>query len=297
VGLLLMIRIVEFYRKSMQRRQVSCLDSYLDALQLQLWPRLRSVLDANIESLHTAAQQGEPVPANNLGHLVTRRYAELAASLHALCSADSGGLVDTLQHPLHLMQTEVCHLLESMATKLDGFDSGHIFLVNNYDLVLTIFHERHLQRNATTRFEELLRDQVHLFVESQLMRHFPDLVSFVKVTEPLVAAIDESSARAQGQQQGVPARVNVVKMEQVVRSFARGWRQETEKIHSFVMTSFHNFSNGNEILKQALTQLLLYYTRFHTIICKCFPQQPPFQSELVSKSTILMEIKQYSKGF
>jgi len=117
VGLLLMIRIVEFYRKSMQRRQVSCLDSYLDALQLQLWPRLRSVLDANIESLHTAAQQGEPVPANNLGHLVTRRYAELAASLHALCSADSGGLVDTLQHPLHLMQTEVCHLLESMAKK------------------------------------------------------------------------------------------------------------------------------------------------------------------------------------
>merc|ERR1719210_469240 len=36
VGLLLMIRIVEFYRKCMQRRQVSCLDSYLDALQEQL---------------------------------------------------------------------------------------------------------------------------------------------------------------------------------------------------------------------------------------------------------------------
>merc|ERR1712136_406911 len=31
VGLLLMVRIVEFYRKCMQRRQVSCLDSYLDA--------------------------------------------------------------------------------------------------------------------------------------------------------------------------------------------------------------------------------------------------------------------------
>jgi len=235
------------------------------------------------------------VPANNLGHLVTRRYAELAASLHALCSAESGGLVDTLQQSLQLMQMEVCHLLESMATKLDGVDSGLIFLVNNYDLVLTIFHERHLQRNATTGFEDLLRDQSQKFVESQLMRHFPDLVSFVKVTEPLVAEIDEAGARSQGQQQGVPARVDVVKMEQVVRSFAHGWRQETDRVHKFVMRSFQNFTNGMEILKQTLTQLLMYYTRLHTIICKCYPQQqPPFQSELVSKTTILMEIKQYS---
>jgi len=298
VGLLLMIRIAEFYRKNMQKRQVSCLDSYLDALQLQLWPRLRVVLDANIASLRTATQQGEPVPTNSHGHLVTRRYAELAASLHALCSVESGGLVDTLQQPLHMMQTEVCHLLESMSTKLDGVDSGLIFLVNNYDLVLTIFHERHLQRNATAAFEDLLRDQVQKFVESQLMRHFPDLVAFVKVTEPLVAEIDEASARSQGQQQGIPARVDVAKMEQVVRSFARGWRQETDRIHKSVMTNFHNFSNGMEILKQALTQLLLYYTRLHSIICKCFPQQPPpFQSELVSKTTILMEIKQYSRSF
>mmetsp|Transcript_17504 Transcript_17504/g.33713 ORF Transcript_17504/g.33713 Transcript_17504/m.33713 type:complete len:708 (-) Transcript_17504:353-2476(-) len=298
VGLLLMIRIVDFYRKCMQRRQVSCLDSYLDALQLQLWPRLRSVLDANIASLRTAAQQGESVPTNSHGHLVTRRYAELAASLHALCSAESGALVGTLQQPLHLMQVEVCHLLESMATKLEGVDSGLIFLVNNYDLVLSIFHERHLQRNATTGFEELLRDQVQNFVESQLMRRFPDLVSFVKVTEPLVAEIDEASARAQGHQQGVPAKVDVAKMEQVVRSFARDWRQETDRIHKSVMASFQNFSNGMGILKQTLTQLLLYYTRLHTIICKCFPQQPPpFQSELVSKTTILMEIKQYSRSF
>eukprot|EP00438_Fugacium_kawagutii_P010770 Skav218286 [mRNA] locus=scaffold2035:643685:653450:- [translate_table: standard] len=51
VGLLLMVRIVDFYRKRMQQRKVSCLDSYLDALQLLLWPRLRVVLEANIVSL------------------------------------------------------------------------------------------------------------------------------------------------------------------------------------------------------------------------------------------------------
>jgi len=297
VGLLLMIRIVEFYRKCMQRRQVSCLDSYLDALQLQLWPHLRRVLDANVVSLRKASQQNLTVPTNTHPHLVTRRYAELAASLHALSSPESSGLPDTLQQPLHSMQQEVCGLLSSMATKLDSPENGLVFLVNNYDLVLTVFHERHLPRNATAGFEDLLREQVQSFVESQLKRHFPELVLLVKNTEPIVADIDETSARAHGQQ-GPPPGVDVQKMEQVVRSFSRNWKQETDRIHQYVMVSFTNFSNGMEILKQVLTQLLLYYTRLQKVIRKSFPQQPPaFAHELVSNTTILMEIKQYSRSF
>merc|ERR1719215_520911 len=102
---------------------------------------------------------------------------------------------------------------------------GLVFLVNNYDLVLTVFHERHLPRTATTPFEELLKEQVQLFVENQLMRHFPDLVMFVKNTEPLVADIDESAARAQ---QGPPAGVDVQRMEQVVKKFTASWNSETK---------------------------------------------------------------------
>uniref|UniRef100_A0A6T8UF18 Vps52 C-terminal domain-containing protein n=1 Tax=Pyrodinium bahamense TaxID=73915 RepID=A0A6T8UF18_9DINO len=297
VGLLLMIRIVEFYRKCMQRRQVSCLDSYLDALNLQLWPHLRRVLDANVSSLRKAAQQNLTIPTNTHPHLVTRRYAELAASLCALSSPESNGLPDTLQQPLHAMQQEVCALLSTMATKLESPENGLVFLVNNYDLVLTVFHERHLPRSATAAFEDLLRGQVQKFVESQLMRHFPDLVTFVKTTEPAVADIDEALARASGQQ-APPAGVDVQKMEQVVKSFARNWKQETDRIHQYVMVSFTNFSNGMEILKQVLTQLLLYYTRLQKVIRKSFPQQPPaFAHELVSNTTIVAEIKQSSRSF
>lgn len=90
------------------------------------------------------------------------------------------GLSDDLQQPLMAMQQEVCALCKAIAAKLDSGDSGLVFLVNNYDLVLTVFHERHLPRTATAGFEELLREQVQLFVESQLARHFPDLVTFVK---------------------------------------------------------------------------------------------------------------------
>lgn len=295
VGLLLMIRIVDYYRKCMQRRQVSCLDSYLDALQLLLWPRFRFVLDANNGSLTRACKQNLLVPGNTHPHLVTRRYAELAASLYALSTPESS-LPDTLQQPLGAMQHEVCELLTSMAAKLDSSESGLVFLVNNYDLVLTVFHERHLPRTATATFEDLLRDRVAHFVEAQLVRHYADLVAFVKHTEPAVADIDDSAARARGPQ-GVPPGVDVQKMEHVVHIFAQNWKAAMERIHQNVMVSFTNFSNGMEILKQVLTQLLLYYTRLQKIIHKSFPQQPPaFSHELVSNTTILMEIKQYSKS-
>mmetsp|Transcript_129880 Transcript_129880/g.416786 ORF Transcript_129880/g.416786 Transcript_129880/m.416786 type:complete len:715 (-) Transcript_129880:101-2245(-) len=298
VGLMLMIRIVDFYRKCMQRRKVSCLDSYLDAQQLMIRPRLRMVLDENVKSLRKACQQNLPLVANTHPthpHLVTRRYAELAASLYALSSPEAGALADSLQQPLTQMQQEACALCRAMSSKLENQELGLVFLVNNYDLVLTVFHERHLPRTATTPFEELLKEQVQLFIESQLMRHFPDLVMFVKSTEPHVADVDESTARAQ---QGPPLGVDVQRMEQVVRKFSQSWNTETRQINSYVMTSFTNFSNGSEILNQVLMQLLLYYTRLQKIIAKSFPKQPPaFSHEMVTSSTLLMEIKQYSRSF
>merc|ERR1712032_1449512 len=98
-------------------------------------------------------------------------------------------------------------------------------------------------------------------------------------TEPAVASIDEAAARVQGKQ-GPPPGVDVQKMEQVVRHFAQNWKTAMDRIHQYVMVSFTNFSNGMEILKQVLTQLLLYYTRLQKVIHKSFPQQPAFAHEL-----------------
>lgn len=280
----------------MQRRQVSCLDSYLDALQLLLWPRLRVVLDAHIASLRKAATTNTLAPANTHPHLVTRRYAELAASLHALSSSEASGSADTLQPPLTAMQQEICTLLSTMASSSSSLnrESSLVFLVNNYDLVLTVFHERHLPRSATIAFEDLLREQVALFVESQLMKHYPELVKFVKSAEPAVANIEQSRGAAQGP----PPGVDVAKMEQVVKQFGKDWKGAMDRIHKYVMTSFTNFSNGMEILKQVFTQLLLYYNRLQQVIQKSFPQgSAALEHELVPNTTIIMEIKQYSRNF
>merc|ERR1712046_490679 len=112
-------------------------------------------------------------------------------------------------------------------------------------------------------------------------------MGFVKATEPAIAELEEASARAGGPQSPPPG-VDVRQMEHVVRQFSTSWKQAMDRIYHYIMASFTNFSNGMEILKQVLTQLLVYYTRLQKIINRSFPQQPPgFTRELVATTTIL----------
>ena len=66
---------------------------------------------------------------------------------------------------------------------------------------------------------------------------------------------------------------------------------------AFRAQCFANFKNGMEILKQVLTQLLLYYSRFtDNIVKKCF-RNPPWAKDIVAINTIMYEIKKYSRQF
>ena len=82
-----------------------------------------------------------------------------------------------------------------------------------------------------------------------------------------------------------------------IREFASNWRTGIQQINEDVLAYFANFRSGTEILKQVLTQLLLYYTRFQDIIKKSWAKPPSFTREIVSTATILMEIKKYSRTF
>jgi hypothetical protein len=82
-----------------------------------------------------------------------------------------------------------------------------------------------------------------------------------------------------------------------VRDFASNWRPGIEQINNDVLAHFAALRNGMEILKQVLTQLLLYYTRFQDVIKKAYTRTPSFSRDIVSTATILMEIKRYSRIF
>ena len=114
------------------------------------------------------------------------------------------------------------------------------------------------------------------------------MISFVKQTEPLLLA---------GGGGGVDAsRVDVGGMEHLLRSFYDTWKAGIEAINRDVIKSFANFHLGQDLLKQVLTQLLLYYTRFLDLVKQAYPNGAPFAQHIVSIPTLMKEIKNFSRS-
>ena len=93
------------------------------------------------------------------------------------------------------------------------------------------------------------------------------------------------------------SRIDRTQMEHLMRAFHDSWRGGIEAINRDVVKSFANFRLGMEILKQVLTQLLLYYTRFLDLVKTAYPQGAPFAQYILSIPTLMNEIKNFSRNF
>ncbi|KAL9183799.1 hypothetical protein ACHAXT_004655 [Thalassiosira profunda] len=171
-----------------------------------------------------------------------------------------------LVNDLDVMAEEMVLLLKRLADVHSTNKKRIIFMINNLDSIITIFKERRVSGRELNRFSELLVQQRELFVEEELLQTFSKMIAFVQQTETHMSGI--SAPRGA---RGVAAPADVVNpevVESLVHEFASNWKSGIEQINRNVLSYFSNFRNGMEILKQVLTQLLLYYTRFQDVIRK-----------------------------
>jgi vacuolar protein sorting-associated protein 52 len=190
------------------------------------------------------------------------------------------------------MRAEVTHLLEKLALQIPNPKEQRVFYINNFDQILSVFQERRVVSEEVQKFEDILMQHREIFAEEEIKTSFPRLVSFVVQTE---LAMTELAHTPGGDGASLTLDEGIV--EGLVREFSVNWRSGIQQINDNVLSYFANFRNGMEILKQVLTQLLLYYTRFQDIIKKCWSRPPAFSRDIVSTATILMEIKRYSRTF
>ncbi|CAL4923193.1 unnamed protein product [Urochloa decumbens] len=280
IGIMLMIRIIHQHQLIMFRRRIPCLDSYLDKVNISLWPRFKMVFDLHLNSLRNAniktLWEDDVHP-----HYVTRRYAEFTASLVHLNVEHGDGQLDLNLERLRMAIEELLVKLSKMFSKPK---LQTIFLINNYDLTISILKEAGTEGGkAQLRFEEVLKSNIAIYVEEMLQEHFSDLIRFVK-TRPA----DETATSSE--------RVSIAEVEPLVKDFASRYKAAIEQMHKDVITSFSNFLCGMEILRAALAQLLLYYTRL-TECVKRINGGSALNKDLVSISSILFEIKKYSRTF
>lgn len=307
IGLLIMIRLTYAQRMVMEKRRIPCLDAYFDRVALLLWPRFKAVFDLNLMSVKNAKTK-KLSPIDLHPHFVIRRYAEFASSILSLslltqphrhsdafsistAQMHENGAGDMIIKSLAEMRSEIVNLLSRLSEQHATAKVKCVFLINNYDLVLTHFEERRIVSEETLKFEELLAAQREKFVDEELMTFYAKLIHFVRQHEQLM--LGKGSTLTTGND----SQVDTAQIEKIVREFAATWKAGIEKMNGNVMTYFSNFRNGMEILKQVLTQLLLYYTRFVEIIKRSYQRPPPFNSEIVTTQEILYEIKKYSRSF
>ncbi|XP_044475580.1 vacuolar protein sorting-associated protein 52 A-like isoform X1 [Mangifera indica] len=281
IGLMLMIRIIHQHQLIMSRRRIPCLDSYLDKVNISLWPRFKMVFDLHLGSLRNAnvrtLWEDDIHP-----HYVMRRYAEFTASLIQLNVEYGDGQLELNMERLRMAVDE---LLMKLAKMFPRPKLQIVFLINNYDMTIAVLKEASPEGGKIQmHFEELLKSNTAIFVEELLLEHFSDLIKFVKTR----ASEDPSYSSDKP--------ITVTEVEPLVKDFVSRWKAAIELMHKDVITSFSNFLCGMEILRAALTQLLLYYTRLSDCI-KRIVGGSALNKDLVSISSIMYEIKKYSRTF
>ena len=192
------------------------------------------------------------------------------------------------------MRTEIALLLDKLSKQIPNLKEQKVFFINNFDQILSVFQEKRIVSEEMQKFEDILMQQREIFAEEEIKNAFPRLISFVIQTENAMYELENND---NGNHQQNSLVLDEVLVEGLVRDFSVNWRSGIQQINDNVLAYFANFRNGMEILKQVLTQLLLYYTRFQEIIKKSWARPPAFSRDIVSTATILMEIKRYSRTF
>ncbi|XP_038226822.1 vacuolar protein sorting-associated protein 52 homolog isoform X3 [Dermochelys coriacea] len=283
IAIFLCIHIVLRFRAITAKRNVPAIDKYWDTLLEILWPRFEYILELNIQSI----QNTDPQKLGFLDtrpHYITRRYAEFSSAIVSINQTFPNERTHTL---LGQLQVEVENFVLRVAAEFSSRKEQLIFLINNYDMMLSVLMERAVEESKEVEgFQQLLSARSQEFIEEILSPPFGGMIAFVKESESLIEKGQLDRLR------GEEARVT-----QLVRGFSTTWKASVELLSQDVMRSFSNFKNGTSIIQGALTQLIQYYHRFHKVLAQPPLRTLPARTELINIHHLMVELKKHKPNF
>ncbi|XP_075907779.1 vacuolar protein sorting-associated protein 52 homolog isoform X1 [Nelusetta ayraudi] len=283
IAVFLCIHIILRFRAITAKRSIPALNKYWEAVLELLWPRFDLILEMNIHSIRSSDPQRLGL-LDTRPHYITRRYAEFSSAIVSINQTFPNERTNTL---LGQLQVEVENFVLKMAAEFPSRRDQLIFLINNYDMMLSVLMERAADDSKEVEgFQQLLLARTQEFIEEILSPPFGGMIAFVKEAEAL-------------QEKGQLERLKneEARITQLVRGFSSSWKQSVEAMSQDVMRSFTNFKNGTSIIQGALTQLIQYYHSFHKVL-----NQPTFRSlavrsELINLHHLMVEVKKHKPNF
>ncbi|MBN3277472.1 VPS52 protein, partial [Polyodon spathula] len=283
IAVFLCIHIILRFKAITAKRNIPAIDKYWETVLEILWPRFELILELNIQSI----QNTDPQRLGTLDtrpHYITRRYAEFSSAIVSINQTFPSEKTHTL---LGQLQVEVENFVLRMAAEFPSRKEQLVFLINNYDMMLSVLMERAADGSKEVEgFQQLLLARTQEFIEEILSAPFGGMIGFVKESEALIEKGQLERLRND------EARVN-----QLVRGFAGSWKQSVENLSQDVMRSFTNFKNGTGIIQGALTQLIQYYHRFHKVLSQPAFKSLSVRSELINIHHLMVEVKKHKPNF
>ena len=152
LGVLLCVRLNQHSAFELQRRKVPVADSYVNGVNMLLWPRFQVVMDLHGESLKRVGSNtgrsavsalsiagGDDLKQSSAPHFLTQRYGQLLHGILVL-SSDAGD-DEPVSNSLARLTAEFDTLLTKLSRSGGDAKRRERFLFNNYSLILAIISD------------------------------------------------------------------------------------------------------------------------------------------------------------
>ncbi|KAE9419192.1 hypothetical protein Angca_009057 [Angiostrongylus cantonensis] len=283
ISLHLCLCLCDKFHRLLSERETPPMSGYWEAISNQLWTRLAQVMQMHNDSVKNIDVRHMQTPVDTRPHYIVRRYAELTSGFLVITETTGREVGKRMEAILESCEDAVEQLLLRMSSSLSSPKDRLVFLINNYDLILSVIDERVVQESRIhSIIRELEQKAIGDFVEVTLQPHFSQMLSFVTECEPLVQ---------QGHTQ-LLVRYND-KLTAVIQSFSANWRRSIDTINGEVVKSFTNFKNGTNILQAVFTHLVQYVQRFSKLVSHEIFRDNPARNDMVNIHHILVELKKY----
>ncbi|PWY82933.1 Vps52-domain-containing protein [Aspergillus heteromorphus CBS 117.55] len=154
LGVLMCVRLNQQAAFELQRRKVPVADSYINGVNMQLWPRFQVIMDTQCESLKRVAVNtgrsavsalsiagGDDLNKSSAPHFLTQRFGQLLHGILVLSS--EAGDDEPVANSLGRLTAEFDNLLAKLSRIGGDAKRRERFLYNNYSLVLAIISDTH----------------------------------------------------------------------------------------------------------------------------------------------------------
>ncbi|KAL4929448.1 Sac2 family-domain-containing protein [Aspergillus undulatus] len=152
LGVLMCVRLNQQAAFEFQRRKVPVADSYINGINMHLWPRFQVIMDTHCESLKRIGANtsrsavsalslagGDDLNQSSAPHFLTQRFGQLLHGILVLSS--EAGDDEPVANSLSRLTSEFDGLLTKLSRIGGDAKRRERFLYNNYSLILAIISD------------------------------------------------------------------------------------------------------------------------------------------------------------